>query len=39
MLATTVAASLAAVIWEKSLAYSFMTIEDLQIADMHFYEG
>jgi len=39
MLATAVAASLAAVTWEKSLVYSFMAIEDLQIIDMHFYEG
>lgn len=39
MLATAVAASLAAVIWEKSLVYSFMAIEDLQVTDMHFFEG
>ena len=39
MLATTMALSLAAVTWLRSSVYAFMVVEELQITDMHFYEG
>ena len=39
MLATTIAVSLAAVVWIQSLAYAWMFVEEIQITDIVFYEG